>query len=219
MTMPEKEPSIILPRRLVLATGNPHKIEEFTRLFKEHCLDVSPTSPNILGGMPNIREDAGTFRGNASKKARALQSFLHTMVPVWAFADDSGLCCDALGGLPGVDTANYAGLFATDAENRAKLLYEMRDVPDEKRKAHFVCELVLLSSDGVEFSFSGACHGHILHEETGEGGFGYDAIFQADGTNCSFANLPPGQKDAISHRGRAFAKFADWVKKQQVVAE
>ncbi|MDR2512362.1 MAG: non-canonical purine NTP pyrophosphatase [Puniceicoccales bacterium] len=206
-------------KHLVLATRNKHKIVEFFRLFKLHCPDVILTDAAALGGMPDIREDAGSFLGNARLKARALQSFLHTKVPIWAFSDDSGLCCDALKGLPGVDTANFAGLKATDSANRAKLLKELRDVPDEKRTAHFICQLVLLASDGVEYSFSGICHGSILREESGDGGFGYDSIFQADGTNCSFAVLPPEEKDAISHRGRAVASFAAWLAEQEVARE
>ena len=192
--------------QLVLATGNAHKAEEFDRMFAAAGLDVRVLSAKAVGGMPKVDEDSGTFSGNAALKARALRAIAGP--ELWVLADDSGLECAALGGAPGVDTAIYAGPDATAAQNRAKLLDALRDVPEGRREARFVCHLVLLGPAGESDAFVGECRGRIVTSEAGDGGFGYDPLFIPEGHNATFAELDPAIKDAVSHRAKAFAKLA-----------
>lgn len=195
--------------KIVLATGNAHKAEEFNRMFAVRALPAEVASAALFGGMPPVPEDTGTFKGNVRQKARALRA--KVPAPYWVMADDSGLVCDALGGEPGVESANYAGPKAGDAANRAKLLAALHEVPDDERTAHFVCHLLLISPEGREVSFVGACPGRISQHESGAGGFGYDPLFIPEGKTCSFAVLDAIAKDALSHRGRAFAQLAAWL--------
>lgn len=192
---------------LIIATGNAHKVEEFDRMFAAAGLRLAAHSAKIVGGMPKVVEDSGTFAGNAMLKARALRAVAGK--EHWVLADDSGLACDALGGAPGVDTAVYAGPHATNEQNRAKLLAEMAGVPDAKRTARFLCHLVLLGPDGEVAEFTGECPGRITRAEAGHGGFGYDPLFIADGHAATFAEIPSAQKDAVSHRAKAFAKLVE----------
>jgi XTP/dITP diphosphohydrolase len=198
------------PFILLLATGNSHKAEEFSRLFAEAGLRVEVRTAKAVGGMPDVAETAGTFAGNARLKAEALRRLAPT--DAWVLSDDSGLSCDALGGAPGVDSAVYAGPRATDAENRAKLLAALAGVPLARRGARFTCHLVLLGPAGEDLEFTGHCPGVILESERGEGGFGYDALFVPEGRDLSFAELPAADKDALSHRARAFAALAAWLR-------
>lgn len=198
-------------KTVVLATGNAHKAEEFNRLAAAFSLpEIRFVSAKeaLTEGMPRVVEDAGTFVGNARLKARALRK----RVPADRFvlADDSGLCVDALGGAPGVETAYYAGPRATAEENRAKLLAALDGVPAEKRGAHFVCLLLLIAPDGTETIFEGKCFGEITEKEAGTGGFGYDPIFAPRGFDRTFAELDGATKDRLSHRGNAFAALADF---------
>ena len=193
---------------LLLATGNAHKAEEFARLFAEAGLSAEVRTAKSVGGMPPVAETAGTFAGNARLKAEALRRLAPS--DAWVLSDDSGLSCDALGGAPGVDSAVYAGPRATDAENRAKLLAALAGVPPSRRGARFTCHLVLLGPAGEDLEFTGHCPGTILEAERGEGGFGYDALFVPEGRDRSFAELPAADKDALSHRARAFAALAAW---------
>ncbi len=193
--------------QIVLATGNPRKAEEFSRLFAARGLPVTVHAASKFGGMPHVAEDTGTFAGNARQKARALRAIVPA--PFWVMSDDSGLACDALAGEPGVESANYAGPKAPDAANRAKLLAALADVPDEKRTARFICNLMLITPDGEEFLFEGDCTGKILRAEAGTGGFGYDPLFVPDGADKTFAEIDARAKDFFSHRGRAFQKLAD----------
>lgn len=198
------------PLRLILATGNAHKAEEFARLFAEAGLRAEVLTAKAVGGMPPVAETAGTFAGNARLKAEALRRL--APADAWVLADDSGLSCDALEGAPGVDSAVYAGPRATDAENRAKLLGALRGVPAARRGARFTCHLVLLGPAGEDLEFTGHCHGRIRESERGEGGFGYDALFVPEGRDRTFAELPAADKDALSHRARAFAALATWLR-------
>lgn len=203
-------------KTIVLATGNAHKVEEFNRLVSVFNLEgirfvsAKETSPH---GMPNVVEDSGTFVGNARLKAQALK----TCVPADCFvlADDSGLCVDALGGAPGVETAYYAGPKATSEKNRRKLLSALENIPAEKRGAHFVCLLLLISPDGTESVFEGKCEGAITCAEAGTGGFGYDPIFMPTGFDKTFAELDGTVKDQLSHRGKAFSVLAAFLRKQK----
>jgi XTP/dITP diphosphohydrolase len=198
--------------KIILATGNAHKAEEFGRMFTVRGLPGIVYPASMVGGMPPVPEDTGTFLGNARQKAQALRAL--TPTEFWVMADDSGLACDALNGEPGVESANYAGPKAPDAANRAKLLASLQNTPDDQRTARFICQLVLLGPHGEEHSFVGTCPGRILHTEHGNGGFGYDPLFVPDGSDKTFAELDAVSKDTFSHRGRAFDALASWVEEK-----
>jgi XTP/dITP diphosphohydrolase len=191
--------------KLYLASGNAHKVQEFQVLADSSNLAIEIVSAKSIGGMPVVVEDAGTFVGNATKKARALKALLPA--DAWVLADDSGLCVDALGGAPGVESAYYAGPQGDSAANLAKLVSVMRDIPDAQRAAHFVCVLVLIDGAGLERVFEGRCDGHLLREPRGGAGFGYDPLFVPSGHKKSLAEIDEALKNQLSHRGRAWAEF------------
>lgn len=194
------------PTTIHLASGNAHKAQEFQRLADGSGLAVRIVPAAV---MPEVVEDTGTFVGNARKKARALQALLPA--EAWVLADDSGVCVDALGGAPGVESAYFAGPQHDAAANLRKLTEVMRDVPDERRGAYFLCLLVLLGPGGVEQIFEGRCSGRLAREPAGGRGFGYDPLFVPDGYDCTYAQLDEAAKNKISHRGRAWLKLADWL--------
>jgi XTP/dITP diphosphohydrolase len=196
--------------KLFLASNNAHKAAELAALAARDGLAAEIISARAAGGMPAVAEDAGTFAGNARKKARALRAHLPT--DAWALADDSGLCVDALGGGPGVESANYAGPGATDAANQVKLVAAMRDVSDARRGAHFICVLLLAGPDGSEHVFEGRCAGWLLREPRGAAGFGYDPLFVPDGHAATFAEMAAAEKNLISHRFRAWQALAEWLR-------
>lgn len=195
--------------KLYLASGNAHKVQEFQALADASSLAIEIVSAKSVGGMPVVVEDAGTFIGNATKKARALKAILPA--DAWVLADDSGLCVDALDGAPGVESAYYAGPQGDSAANLAKLVATMRDLPLEKRAAHFVCVLVLIDGVGQERVFEGRCDGHLLNEPRGGAGFGYDPLFVPSGHEKSLAEIDEALKNQLSHRGRAWLKFSQSV--------
>ena len=195
--------------KIYLASGNAHKAREFQALAEASALPVEIIAAVAIGGMPPVVEDTGTFAGNARKKARALRGRLPA--GTWALADDSGLCVDALGGAPGVESAYYAGPRASGAENLAKLVAVMRGVPADRRGAHFVCVLALVGPDGEERVFAGRCDGSLRDEPAGTGGFGYDPLFVPAGHDRVFAELDEAVKNRLSHRGRAWASLAAWL--------
>ena len=197
---------------LYLASGNAHKAREFQALADASALPLEVISAAALGGMPPVVEDAGSFAGNGRKKAWALKPRLPA--GAWALADDSGLCVDALGGAPGVESAYYAGPHASGAENLAKLVAVLRDVPDGRRAAHFQCVLVLVTPGGDERIFEGRSDGTLRREPAGGGGFGYDPLFVPAGHDRTFAELDPVVKNRLSHRGRAWAQLAAWMHDQ-----
>ena len=162
------------------------------------------------GKMPPVEEDTGTFVGNARKKAVALRAILPT--GLWVLADDSGVCVDALGGAPGVESAYFAGPQHDSAANLSKLVEVMRDVPAGQRGASFNCVLVLLGPNGVEQLSEGRCAGVLCREPVGGAGFGYDPIFIPDGFDRTYAQLSEAEKNKISHRGRAWLMMAEWLK-------
>jgi len=196
--------------RLHLASGNAHKAAEFSALVADSGLAIEVVSARAVGGMPAVAEDAGSFAGNARKKARALRERLPA--GSWVLADDSGLCVDALDGGPGVESAYYAGAQGDGAANLRKLVEVMRDVPDERRGAHFLCVLLVLTGAGGELIFEGVCGGRLLREPRGGAGFGYDPLFVPDGHDGSFAELGETVKNGISHRARAWARLAEWAR-------
>lgn len=188
-----------------LASGNPHKAREMQRLADASALALRVV-PAVR--MPPVAEDAGTFVGNARKKAQALRGSLPA--GAWVLADDSGLCVDALGGAPGVESAYYAGPAADGAANLRKLVAAMAGVPPGRRGAHFVCVLFLLTPDGREHVFEGRCAGMLGTAPAGGGGFGYDPLFIPAGHARTYAELPEDEKNRISHRARAWEQFAAW---------
>lgn len=188
---------------LVLATRNEGKLAELKELIAGLSVHVSSLSdyPQI----PEIIEDGATFVENARKKARQVR----ISTGRWVLADDSGLEVEALCGRPGVNSARYAGRQGDYAANNRKLLAEMRDVPDEKRSARFVCSMVLSSPDDGEWVAEGHCDGIIMKGPRGSGGFGYDPLFFIPGKGMTMAELSMDEKNAISHRGRALAKIRE----------
>ncbi len=191
--------------RLVVATGNTHKVTEIGAILAAAGVDDIELVPMADLGVPSPVEDGDTFAANALIKARACVAA--TGLP--ALADDSGLAVDALDGAPGVRSARYAGEDATDADNNAKLVAALRGVPPEQRTARFVCAAALVTPDGTEVVRTGEMPGRIV-AAAGEHGFGYDPLFLADATTDGRTNgqLSASEKDAISHRGVAFRALA-----------
>jgi XTP/dITP diphosphohydrolase len=193
-----------VPRRIVLATANPGKAEEIAALLGP-SVELVPRPDSV----PDVEEDDDTLEGNARLKALAIVEATGEA----ALADDTGLEVDALGGAPGVHSARYAGPEADSAANRRTLLDELERVgalEPAARTARFRTVLVLRHPDGTELVVDGIVEGHILTEERGEGGFGYDALFAPvdDPAGRSFAEMSLEEKNAISHRGRALRTLA-----------
>ena len=192
--------------KLVLATKNSGKVIEFRRILEEFgASDMEVLGLDAFPEIGDIEETGTTFEENSLLKARTICEL--TGLP--ALADDSGICVDALGGAPGLYSARYSG--NGDAANNQKLLGELKDVPDEKRTAYFICVAAFVRPDGFEKVEEGRFYGKILHEVIGAGGFGYDPLFQPDGLNCSSAELSAEEKDAISHRGKAMRAIAPYI--------
>jgi XTP/dITP diphosphohydrolase len=183
------------PSRLVLGTGNPGKVDELRALLSDLPIEVVPG--HTLDDPPDVEEDADTLAGNAKKKAAAF--VVHTGLP--ALADDTGLEVAALDGRPGVHTARFAGPDCTPEENKQKLLEVLDGVDD--RRARFRTVVALVDRDGTARTFEGVCEGTITTEPRGDGGFGYDPLFQPNGHDQTFAEMPPDAKNEISHRRRA----------------
>ena len=202
--------------KICIASSNEHKISEFRRMFADAHFDCEVFGVGSLDGFVPPVEDGSTFAENALIKARAAR----TIAPADAFvmADDSGICVDALGGAPGIFSARYAGADGKDADklNNRRLLAELENVPDEKRTAKFVCDIALIPPSGeTEKIFTGEIAGVINHAEAGAGGFGYDPLFYLPERGVTTAELPPQEKNAISHRGRAFSKMVNYLKSIQ----
>lgn len=196
--------------KLHLASANPHKAVELQALADGSALPLEIVSARDVGGMPPVVEDAGTFAGNARKKAEALRAQLPPNA--WALADDSGLCVDALEGAPGVDSAYYAGPQGDGAENLAKLVATLRNVPDAARGAQFRCVLFVIGPNAREEIFEGICTGCLLREPRGGAGFGYDPLFVPMGYEQTFAEMDGELKNRLSHRARAWARLAAWAR-------
>jgi XTP/dITP diphosphohydrolase len=188
---------------IVLATRNKKKIEEIKRITAD--LPIRILSLDSFPDCPETIEDRDTFEGNAVKKAN--EACVCTGKP--ALADDSGLEVDALGGAPGVYSARYAGnAGGNDVRNYEKLLSELKNVPDGKRGARFVCCMALAFPDGTVKTFFGYAEGRIGHEPKGDTGFGYDPVFIPKGNKKTFAEMSGDEKDRLSHRGKALEKLA-----------
>lgn len=193
--------------KVFLASRNAKKIDEMARILSEHLPDVEVLGIDDVEGYDEPVEDQSTFEGNALLKARA--GFAATGLP--SLADDSGLCVDALNGMPGVLSARWSGPPKSDQRNNDLLLAQLADVPDERRGAHFMCAVAFVHADGPagEECASGVMPGRVIHECRGEGGFGYDVLFEAeDRPGHTTAELTRAEKDAISHRGWALRRIA-----------
>lgn len=198
--------------KLFLATANPHKVGELVVMLGAAGIGAEVLPPAAVGGMPPVEEDAPTFEGNARKKALALAAKLPAGDDVWAVADDSGLCVDALDGAPGVISARFAGEGAGDAANNAKLLALLREVPPARRGAAFRSCIVAAAPDGRTVAFEGRCPGRVIAAPRGTGGFGYDPLFVPEGFEQTFAELSGEVKNRISHRARALAGLIAWLR-------
>ena len=193
--------------RLVLATANPDKAEEIRFVLHDAGVDVDLVPRPA--GVPEVDETGETLEENARLKAVALCDV--TGLP--AVADDTGLSVDALFGAPGVYSARFAGEHATYADNVAKLLHELRDVPGPERTARFTTVALARWPDGREVAAIGDVEGTIGGEARGDGGFGYDPVFVPDeGDGRTFAEMTAVEKHLVSHRGRAFRTLADGLK-------
>jgi XTP/dITP diphosphohydrolase len=195
--------------RLVLATRNAHKVSELRRILSGWDVVGVEDFP----GVPDVAETGVTFAENALLKAHAVACA--TGLP--SVADDSGLCVQVLGGAPGVFSARWSGRHGADRANLELLLAQLSDVPDEHRAAWFACAAALALPDGTERVVEGRLDGHLVRAPRGSGGFGYDPIFVPDGDVRTLAEYGPEEKDAISHRGRAFRALAPVV--EQVLAD
>jgi XTP/dITP diphosphohydrolase len=192
--------------RLVLATHNRHKVRELREILAPLLPGLRPgdvAGAGDVGAEPPV-EDGVTFAENALVKARALAAA--TGLP--AVADDSGLCVDVLGGAPGVFSARWAGRHGDDLANLELLLAQLAEVPEEHRGAHFACAAALVTPSGLEVVEEGRMPGVLLTAPRGDGGFGYDPILRPAGESRSAAELTPEEKNAISHRGKAFRALA-----------
>ncbi len=180
--------------RLIIASNNKGKIREYKQLLEPLGYDI--VSQREAGINIEVEETGTTFAENSALKARAIFEITKNAV----LADDSGLEIDALNGEPGVYSARYGGC-TNDAERVALVLDKMKDVPDEKRTAHFVCTIHFIAQNGSEIAVEGRVYGKIGYEPEGENGFGYDPIFMYEGK--SFAQIGAKEKNAVSHRANA----------------
>jgi XTP/dITP diphosphohydrolase len=203
-------------RRIVLATRNAGKLVELHRILAASGIDVTLAGLGEFPGAPEVAETGRTFADNALLKARSAAAF--TGLP--AVADDSGLCVDALNGMPGVLSARWAGRHGDDQANLDLVLGQLADVPDADRGAHFACAAALVvpappaqpagapSAGAAERVVEGRLYGRITRAPRGTNGFGYDPVFLPDSSALTTAEMEPSAKDAISHRGRALRALA-----------
>lgn len=189
-----------MPDRLVLATRNHHKVAELRAILAAAGIRHELVGADAYPQIPDVPETGVTFAENALIKARALA--WATGLP--AVADDSGLCVDVLGGAPGIFSARWAGRHGDDKANLDLLLAQLSDIADLHRAAHFACAAALVLPDGPERVVEGRMEGVLRHEPAGSGGFGYDPVLQPLGGTRTAAELTPDEKNAISHRGKAF---------------
>ena len=192
--------------KIIAATKNKNKLREFGEILK----DFEIISQEDAGIDIDVEETGTTFEENSRLKAEAI--FKATGIA--AIADDSGLCVDALGGEPGVYSARYGGE-GLDDEGRVELLLKnMKDVPDEKRTARFVCVITMVSNDGI-ITARGECEGVINHAPKGENGFGYDPVFYMKEYGKTTAEMSPDEKNAVSHRGKALKIFEEKIENEK----
>lgn len=196
-------------QKIVLASNNKGKVRELGQMLASLDMEVLPQSDFNAG---EVEETGLTFVENAILKARHAANV--SGLP--AIADDSGLEVDALNGAPGIYSARFAGIGASDEDNLQKLLAELKEVPDELRTARFQCLLVYMrhANDPTPLICQGTWEGIITHEPRGDNGFGYDPVFYVPTQQCTSAQLSPGQKNQLSHRGKALQKLLDSLQKK-----
>ena len=193
--------------KLILATSNKDKAREIAEILSDTPFVV--TTMKEEGYDPDIVEDGKTFEENALIKARTVHALAEG---AYVMADDSGLCMDALDGAPGIYSARFCGENSTYPEKFAKIFEMLKDVPEEKRTAKFVCSIAVVRPDGSEFTVRGEVCG-VLHEKPmGDGGFGYDPIFYVPEFGMTTAQMTKEQKNSISHRGKASRAMAEKLK-------
>ncbi|MDD5362566.1 MAG: RdgB/HAM1 family non-canonical purine NTP pyrophosphatase [Ignavibacteria bacterium] len=191
--------------KLLIATNNKDKVREIRKLFESSNIEILTLKD--LNIEIEVEEDKDTLEGNALKKAEEIWKIAR--IP--CSADDTGLFVDALNGSPGVYSSRYAGENVTYADNRHKLLHNLKKVADGNRKARFKTCVCFYYDENKYLFFEGVCEGKIIGEERGEKGFGYDAVFLPDGFNKTFAELEIDVKNRISHRAKAFEKFKEYL--------
>ena len=188
--------------RLVIGSRNKKKLKEMLGLLGDLPLELTDLTP--YPDAPEVEETADTFVGNAILKATQLAPLLGA----WVVGEDSGLCVPALGGAPGVYSARYSGVHGDDEANNDKLLREMAALTGDQRAAYYVSTAVLANPEGkVVAEVAGKCHGVIVSERRGTGGFGYDPLFLVPEYGKTFGELPPEVKAQMSHRARAFEQL------------
>ncbi|GLX07814.1 XTP/dITP diphosphatase [Microbispora sp. NBRC 16548] len=190
--------------KVVLATRNAGKIVELRRILADAGVPVELVGLEAFPHIGDVAETGLTFAENALLKAHAVAA--QSGLP--AIADDSGLCVEALNGMPGIFSARWSGRHGDDDANLDLLLAQIADVPDGRRQAHFACTAALALPSGEEHVVEGAVHGHLIRERRGTGGFGYDPIFVPDGETRTTSEMSAEEKNAISHRGKAFRAIA-----------
>jgi XTP/dITP diphosphohydrolase len=190
---------------LYLASTSAGKFREFREAASRRGVRIDPV-PGIASMAPCV-EDGSTFEENARKKAR----YYSTLASGLVFADDSGICVDALRGRPGIYSARFAGLTASDEENNTKLIESLAPFADQQRTAHYVCVIALAEAGRIIALTEGRADGLIVATPRGAGGFGYDPLFLFPPLGQTFAELSPESKFAVSHRGEAFRKLLDQV--------
>lgn len=191
----------VTDKTIMIATGNMGKAKEFEKMFAKAGYQIKTMKD--FPELPEVQETGQTFEENARLKAETIANILQCPV----LADDSGLTVDALGGMPGIYSARFAGEQKSDASNNAKLLHELTDVADENRTAQFHCTLVFAAPQKESLVVEGIWNGRIARIPRGENGFGYDPLFIVDGLEKTSAELTPEEKNEISHRGQAMKKL------------
>jgi XTP/dITP diphosphohydrolase len=194
--------------QVVLATKNRKKLDELHRILETEGMDVELLGIDAFPDLPDIPETESSFAGNALLKAREIARI--TGLP--AVADDSGLCVDALNGMPGIFSARWSGRHGDDEANLDLLLGQLNDVPDRRRTAAFHCAAAVALPDGTERVVEGTIDGVLIRERRGTNGFGYDPIFVPLGRQVTTAEMTAEEKDAISHRGQAMRALAPVLK-------
>lgn len=193
--------------KVVMASRNEHKIDEMRRILDAAGLNLELVGIKEFPDLPDVDETGSTFAANALLKAREICAF--TGLP--AIADDSGLCVDALNGMPGIFSARWAGSHGDDRANLDLLLAQIRHIDPERRTAAFHCAAAIALPNGDEQVVEGIMTGRVIDAPRGANGFGYDPIFIADGYQITTAQMDSADKDAISHRGRAIAALVPMV--------
>lgn len=199
-------------KKIVLATANTHKVIEFQRILGELLPDLELIASSSFSKVPVIEETGATFAENALLKAKVINNF--TKLP--AIADDSGLVVEALNGAPGIFSARYAGINATDQENVAKLISDIDNIDDSLLEASFECAIALVDREQkLELVVQGQMPGRVIKQVRGANGFGYDPMFIPQGFSKTAAELSDQDKDKISHRGIALRKMSGILKQLQ----